>query len=101
MYFMKGEEVLLKISPMKGVMQFGKRGKLSPRCIGPLEIFQRVGSVTYRLKLSPNDNLSYEEEPATILERDIRKLRTKDIASVKVQWKNRPIEEDNWETKAD
>ncbi|KAF3679841.1 hypothetical protein FXO37_03642 [Capsicum annuum] len=38
-------------------------------------------------------NLSYEEEPITILDRDVRKLRTKKIASVKVQWKNHPIKE--------
>ena len=35
MKFMEGEQVLLKVSPMKGVVQFGKRGKLSPRYIGP------------------------------------------------------------------
>ena len=33
--FMEGEQVLLKVSPMKGVMRFGNRGKLSPRYIGP------------------------------------------------------------------
>ena len=35
--FMEGEQVLLKVSPMKGVMWFGKRGKISPRYIGPFE----------------------------------------------------------------
>ena len=38
MEFMEGEQVLLKVSPMKGVMRFGKRGKLSPRYIGPFEV---------------------------------------------------------------
>ena len=41
--FMEGEQVLLKVSPMKGVMRFGKRGKLSPRYIGPFEVFEARG----------------------------------------------------------
>ena len=41
----------LKISPMKGVVRFGKKGKLCPRYVGPYEIFQRVGKVAYELKL--------------------------------------------------
>ena len=38
---------------MKGVMRFGKKGKLSPRYVGPFEISERVGSVAYRLALQP------------------------------------------------
>ena len=44
---MEGEQVLLKVSPMKGVMRFGKRGKFSPRYIGPFEVLKRVGEVAY------------------------------------------------------
>ena len=47
--FMEGEQVLLKVSPMKGVMGFGKRGKLCPRYIGPFEVPKRVGEVAYEL----------------------------------------------------
>ena len=37
-----GDKVLLKVSPMKGVMRFGKKGKLSPKYIGPYEILERI-----------------------------------------------------------
>ncbi|KAH0764726.1 hypothetical protein KY285_000597 [Solanum tuberosum] len=49
-----GEQVLLKVSPIKGVMRFGKKGKLSPRYIGPFEIIVCVGSVAYMLALPPS-----------------------------------------------
>ena len=48
-----------------------------------------------------DENLSYEEEPLSILVREVRKLRSKEIASIKVQWKNRPVEESTWENEAD
>ncbi|WMV45574.1 hypothetical protein MTR67_038959 [Solanum verrucosum] len=46
-------------------------------------------------------HLQYEEEPVAILDCDVRKLRTKEIMSVKVQWKHHPVEEATWETGKD
>ncbi|GJY45082.1 putative reverse transcriptase domain-containing protein [Tanacetum coccineum] len=49
--FKVGDRVLLKVSPWKGVVRFGKKGKLAPRYVGPFEIVECVGPVAYRLKL--------------------------------------------------
>ncbi|GKE09275.1 hypothetical protein Tco_1412826 [Tanacetum coccineum] len=48
--FSVGEYVLLKVSPWKGVIRFEKKGKLAPRFVGPFEIIERIGPVTYRLR---------------------------------------------------
>ena len=125
--------VYLKMSPMKGVVRFGKKGKLSPRCVGPYRIVKRVGSVAYELELplemsmvhpvfhvlmlrkflgdpssivplevvNAEENLSYEEVPVAILDRQIKRLRNKEIASVKVLWRNQLVESATWEAEAD
>ncbi|GJS44035.1 putative reverse transcriptase domain-containing protein [Tanacetum coccineum] len=49
--FKVGDRVLLKVSPWKGVVRFGKKGKLAPRYVRPFEIVECVGPVAYRLKL--------------------------------------------------
>ncbi|GJR07822.1 hypothetical protein Tco_0790474 [Tanacetum coccineum] len=49
--FQVGDRVMLKVSPWKGVIRFGKCGKLSPRYIGPFKILARIGSMAYKLEL--------------------------------------------------
>ena len=52
--FEVGDHVLLKVSPIRGVVRFGqKKGKLSPRYFGPFQILDRIGRVAYRLILLP------------------------------------------------
>nr|GFB38633.1 putative reverse transcriptase domain, ribonuclease H-like domain, aspartic peptidase domain protein [Tanacetum cinerariifolium] len=51
MEFQVGDKVMLKVSPRKGVVRFGKRGKLNPRYVGPFNILERVGDVAYKLDL--------------------------------------------------
>ncbi|GJX55831.1 hypothetical protein Tco_0285728 [Tanacetum coccineum] len=49
--FEVGDRVLLKVSPWKGVIRFGKKGKLAPRYVGPFEILEMIDPVAYRLRL--------------------------------------------------
>ncbi|XP_075500063.1 uncharacterized protein LOC142538634 [Primulina tabacum] len=52
--FEVGDHVFIKIASLKGVMRFGKKGKLSPRYIGPFEILEKIGDRAYRLALPPD-----------------------------------------------
>ena len=52
--FEVGDHVFLKVMPKRGVVKFGRHGKLLPRFIGPFEILERIGSVAYRLALPPS-----------------------------------------------
>ncbi|WMV32689.1 hypothetical protein MTR67_026074, partial [Solanum verrucosum] len=123
------DRVYLKVSPKKGVVRFGKKGKLSPRYIGPYRIAKRISNVAYELELPQElaavhpvfhismlkkcigdpslilpteniritDSLSYEEISVQILDRQVRRLRMKDVASVKVLWRNQFVEKATWE----
>ena len=58
--FEVGDHVFLKVMPKRGVVGFSKRGKLSPRFIGPFEILERIGIVAYRLALLPSMSCVHE-----------------------------------------
>ena len=58
--FEVGDHVFLKVMPKRGVVRFGKHGKLSPRFIGPFEILERIGSVAHRLALPPSMSSVHE-----------------------------------------
>ena len=51
--FEVSDRVFLKVMPKRGVVRFGKHGRLSPRFIGPFEILEKMGIIAYRLMLSP------------------------------------------------
>ncbi|GJR82662.1 hypothetical protein Tco_0153447 [Tanacetum coccineum] len=51
MEFQVGDKVMLKVSPWKGVIRFGKRGKLNPIYVGPFKVLKKVGVVSYKLEL--------------------------------------------------
>ena len=63
------DHVFLKVIPNRGVVKFGKRGKLSSRFIGPFEILERVGAVTYRLALPPSMSGVHEVFHVSMLRR--------------------------------
>ncbi|XP_057526408.1 uncharacterized protein LOC130805641 [Amaranthus tricolor] len=100
-----GDKVLLRVSPMKGVVRFGARRKLSSRFIGPYDIVEKLGKLAYRLAL-PNalepleldESLTYEEQPVRILDKKVRSTRRRDITMVKVLWSNHRSQEATWET---
>ncbi|XP_073025085.1 uncharacterized protein [Primulina eburnea] len=52
--FQQGDRVFLKVSPFRGTVRFGMKGKLAPRYVGPYEILQRIGTLAYRLALPPS-----------------------------------------------
>ena len=113
----------------KKVMRFGKKGKLSPRFIGPFEVIEKVGPVTYILALpsklekihnvfhvsmfrryrsNPSHVVSSKTielrpdltyEPIEILAREVKELRKKRIPLVKVLWRNHKTEEATWKAK--
>ena len=64
-----GDHVFLKVMPKREVVRFDKRGKLSPRFIGPFKILKRVGTVAYRLALSPSMSGVHEVFHVSMLRR--------------------------------
>ncbi|GKC03394.1 hypothetical protein Tco_0995004 [Tanacetum coccineum] len=94
-----GDQVLLKVSPWKGVVRFGKKGKLAPRYVGPFEILERIGPVAYRLRLPEEliGTLRFVEEPIEIMDREVKSLKRSRIPLVKVCWNSKRGPEFTWE----
>ncbi|GJS37680.1 putative reverse transcriptase domain-containing protein [Tanacetum coccineum] len=127
--FSVGDHILLKVSPWKGVVHFGKKRKLAPRFVGPFEIIEKVGTVAYWLyfpeelngvhdtfhvsnlkkcladptlpldEISVDDKLNFVEEPVEIMKRDFKKLKRSRIAIVKVRWDSKCGPKFTWERK--
>ncbi|GJX17596.1 putative reverse transcriptase domain-containing protein [Tanacetum coccineum] len=121
--FSVGDYVLLKVSPWKGVVRFGKKGKLAPRFVGPFEIIEKVGPVAYRLDLPeelngvhdtfhvsnlkkcladptlqvPLDEIRVDAKLNFVKELEFKKLKRSRIAIIKVRWNSKHGPEFTWE----
>nr|GFC32225.1 putative reverse transcriptase domain-containing protein [Tanacetum cinerariifolium] len=93
MEFQVEDKVMLKVSPWKGVVCFGKRGKLNPRYVEPFKVLERVGDVAYKLDLL--EELS--REPVEIMDREVKRLKQSRIPLVKVRWNSKRGPEFTWE----
>ncbi|GKB72659.1 hypothetical protein Tco_0934071 [Tanacetum coccineum] len=122
----KRYDMIWKVSPWKGVIHFGKQGKLNPKNIGPFKNLAKVGIVAYRLELLQqlskvhstlhlkecwsnetlvipldeiqiDDKLYFIEETVKIIDRDVRHLNQSRIPTVKVRWNSKRGPESTWE----
>ncbi|KAM1359897.1 hypothetical protein ACFX11_046865 [Malus domestica] len=95
-----GERVLVGPEIVDETTQNIQKGKLSPRYIGPYMITERVdpSHMIPHQPLEINPDLSYDEEPVTILDWKDKELRNKTMRLVKVLWRNHLVEEATWET---
>nr|GEX57378.1 putative reverse transcriptase domain-containing protein [Tanacetum cinerariifolium] len=98
MEFQVGDRVILKVSPWKGVVRFGKRGKLNPRYVGPFKKCYVDKPLAVPLDgLHFDDKLYFVEEPIEIMDREFKRLKRSRVPIVKVRWNSRIGPEFTWE----
>ncbi|GJT79471.1 putative reverse transcriptase domain-containing protein [Tanacetum coccineum] len=90
--FEEGDQVLLKVSPWKGAVRFGKKGKLAPRYARPFEILERIEECLEDANLHVpleeirvDQTLCFVEEPIEIMDREVKKLKRSRIPIGKVR----------------
>nr|GEU84849.1 reverse transcriptase domain-containing protein [Tanacetum cinerariifolium] len=119
--FQVGDGVMLKVSPWKRVVRFGKQGKLNPGYVSPFKVIERVRTVAYKLELPQqlsqvcnrfhmsnlkkylsdeslvisleelhvDDKLHFLDEPAEVMDREIKRLKRSRIPIIKVRWNSK------------
>ncbi|GJY84872.1 putative reverse transcriptase domain-containing protein [Tanacetum coccineum] len=104
--FQVGDSVMLKVSPWKGVVHFGKRGKLNPSQIhnmfhvSNLKKCMSDESLVIPLEeLRVDDKLHFVEEPVEVMDREIKQLKRSRIPIIKVRWNSKRGPEFTWEFK--
>nr|GEW88648.1 putative reverse transcriptase domain-containing protein [Tanacetum cinerariifolium] len=96
--FQVSDKVMLNVSPWKGVVHFGKRGKLNPRYIGPFKKCLSDEPLAIPLdELHIDDKLHFVEEPVEIMDQEIKRLRQSRIPIIKVRWDSKRGPEFTWE----
>ncbi|GKF99910.1 hypothetical protein Tco_0301601 [Tanacetum coccineum] len=92
---------MLKVSPWKGVIRFGKRGKLDPRYIRPFKILAKcLSDEPLAIPLDEihiDEKLNFIEEPVEVMDRKVKRLKQSRIPIVKVRWNSRRGPEYTWE----
>ncbi|GJW76334.1 hypothetical protein Tco_0138016 [Tanacetum coccineum] len=102
MEFQVEDKVMLKVSPWKGVVRFGKWEKLNPRYVGRFKVLEKVVEVAYKLELPEelsrvHNTFHFVEEPVEITDREVNPLKPSCIPLVKVRWNSRRGPEFTWE----
>nr|GFA70554.1 putative reverse transcriptase domain-containing protein [Tanacetum cinerariifolium] len=99
MEFQVRDKVMLKVLPWKGVVRFGKQGKLNPRYVGPFKVLDEIEKVSYKLKLPEELSIVHNtfHEPVEIVDREVKRLKQSRIPLVKVRWNSKRGPEFTWE----
>nr|GFB81732.1 putative reverse transcriptase domain-containing protein [Tanacetum cinerariifolium] len=103
MEFQVGDKVMIKVSPWKGVVRFGKRGKLNPRVHNTFHVSNLKKCHADEPLAVPLDGLHFDdkhyfvEKPVEIADREVKRLKRSRIILVKVRWNSKRGPEFTWE----